>query len=207
MYAKIVFLAVVAAAQAQLTNNGSCNFESLQIEISAGTSFQPRKMYEISRISNNWQSGQCASWELKNITNSSLPTVHMTEVVNRKLVERNATVLGTSIGNTPVASLDFNDFSSNFTILGLTDEFLILYACSDHGETKKEYIWRLSNNTVLSESAIVESNKILNNNNFGNLTWNTISHTSESCQTGGAVSLKVSSFIVLLVGLALSKVF
>ncbi|XP_034830322.1 apolipoprotein D-like [Maniola hyperantus] len=207
---RFVILLFLSAVHAQLVINGTCDLTNINrhtviSQKIAGT------WYQIERIPNSVEKGDCSfstlTIEIDNKTSSWSGNRYDSEVVNAKLVLRNATITNTA--ELGVWNVTYHGgISQEVLILGTDNtEYLMLYSCQNNGNTSATIsAWKLGRNTTYSQNAKNATQLLAVTAHISNTTWREVSHSEAACKLkGGATNLQLSPLLFLLLAFGLAK--
>ncbi|XP_050346562.1 apolipoprotein D-like [Nymphalis io] len=163
------------------------------------------KWYEIERIPNNYQKGDCPSWTITGtIQNDATSPIDISiqEVVDGKVVTRDGNI--TTAGN-GIFQATFSDGILPFVILKTNyKEYAILYSCTNQNANSEVLAWKLSRTQVTSNTTKTAFEEYTDLSKGGN--WTLLSHTASACKAGNnAINIHISPVILLIAGFLITK--
>ncbi|XP_045771323.1 uncharacterized protein LOC123871523 [Maniola jurtina] len=206
---RVVILLLLSPAHAQLNLDKACNFTGLRTT-SFDVSTIAGRWYQLERIENTFESGDCSTTTFTVILSSQILSgleFSSREVAGGKLVYRNASVSLSSTSSSIFGVLNFTftgGDSYDYLIMPVTyyeQQSMVLYSCQNtDGNTSSVWAWKLGKTQSPSPELKIATEKLIAGvKDLSNATWRTTSFSETACQVNGGVNLYIFSPFVMLI--------
>ncbi|CAH2106774.1 unnamed protein product [Euphydryas editha] len=186
MYRLVGLILLISVAHGQIQLSGSCSTDIDNI-LDLETFYNFKKLfgqwYEIERINNSFEKGDCSTLTMKFVftfRTGLFTQLSHREVVNGQLSMRN----GALVPIPPQYSAVYEDgVSYDFVVLKTNyNDYAILYSCQNTANGKSVMAWKLSRTPTPSYTSLTNFDTVVKNNtDLVNATWFTPSHSKEAC--------------------------